>query len=260
MSHRMVTAMPQDVNVHCLRGRSEREAPMASPIEWATEAMRLSVFPLDAAITNGQHWERGVGSPPEVVNRPPQQPPRTIEEGGWNNGRLQVESQQGQIHWRTFSAAANPGGPPSIGSFHSAIPPFRALMDQWLAGHCPRANRIAFGANLMLPASSLQEAIMRLGGMLPDVSVAAEGVSDLMFRINRRRRSQCAEDWQINRLATWSVAEGINVEIVLLSGTPIQRPVKVEHLLSAGTRHQYSPASRAGHSSGELARSLRRTH
>lgn len=204
--------------------------PNASPLEWTTEAMRLSVFlPDDAAAIDVPHWEKVVGSHPEAVNRPPQPPPRTIEEGGWNNGRLQVESQRGQVHWRAFPAPVNPNGPPSIGPFHNAIPPFRALMSQWLAEHCPPAHRIAFGANLMLAASSPQDALMRLGGMLPSVSVPDVNVSDFLFRINRRRPSQAVEGWGINRLAIWSVVEAVSLEIAVVAGVASQRPSKAEH-------------------------------
>ena len=191
--------------------------------------MRLSVFPLNEAdALETAHWERGVGTPPEAVNRQTQTP-RVIEEGVWNNGRLQVESQRGQIHWRAFSATPNPDGPVNIGPLASAIPPFCAKMSQWLGTHCPSANRIAFGANLMLQTGSLQEACAHLDGMLPDVSVAADGGRDFMYRINRRRESRYADGVEINRLATWSTVEGVDLEVVIVAGVPSARQANVRH-------------------------------
>lgn len=205
--------------------------PNTGPIEWVAEAMRLSVFPLnEAAALETLHWERGVGAPPEAMNRQPQsQLPRVIEEGTWNNGRLQVDSQRGQIHWRTFSATPNPNGPINIGSLPSATPPFRALMGQWLGTHCPSVNRIAFGVNLVFPTSSLQEACTHLDGMLPTVSVAADDSRDFMYRINRRRKSRIADGLEINRLATWSAAEGMDLEVIIVAGVPSARPANARH-------------------------------
>ncbi len=203
--------------------------PNAGPLEWATEAMRLSVFPLnEAAALETLHWERGIGAQPEAVNQQPQLP-RVIEEGKWNNGRLQVDSQRGQIHWRAFSAAPNPTGPASIGPLPTATPPFRAMMSQWLRTHCPAANRIAFGANLMFPTGSLQETCTHLDRMLSAVSVAADDGRDFMYRINRRRRSRYADGLEINRLATWSAAEGMGLEVIIVAGVPSARPANTKH-------------------------------
>ena len=196
----------------------------AGPLEWATETMRLSVFPLnEGEALKTLHWENCVGAPPEKVDRPPQLR-RVIEEGTWNNGRLQVDSQQGQIHWRAFSATPNRDGPMNIGSLPSAAPPFRELLDHWLRTHCPIVNRIAFGAVLIFPTSSLQEAYTHLDRMLPGVSVDTDGSRDLMYRINRRRKSRIIDDLEINRLATWSAAEGMALEVVFVAGVPSARP------------------------------------
>ena len=191
--------------------------------------MRLSVFPLDeAAALETLHWELGVEAPPEAVNRQPQLP-RVVEEGPWENGRLQVDSQRGQIHWRAFSTTPNPDGPLNIGPLPNVIPPFRALMSRWLEVHCPSANRIAFGVNLTFPASSLQEACTHLDRMLPAVSVAADGARDFMYRINRRRPSRYSAGLKINRLATWSAAEGMDLEVVIVAGVPSARPANMRN-------------------------------
>ena len=193
---------------------------------WETEAIRLSVFPVsETAAVEALHWEQAVGVPPETVNRQSQQPqmPRIIEEGPWNNCRLQADSQRGQIHWRAFSGTPNPDGPGSIGSLSGVARPFQAAMSQWFAAHCPAINRFAFGANLMIPADSLQEVCAYLDGMLPTVSVADAGARDFVYRINRRRQSRHHQGLGINRLATWSAVQGMGFEIVIVGGVPSAR-------------------------------------
>lgn len=190
---------------------------------WVAEAIRLSVFPVnEAAAVETLHWEQAVGIPPDTVNRQSQQPqiPRIIEEGPWNNCRLQTDSQRGQIHWRAFSATPNPDGPGSIGSLSGVARLFREALNHWLAVHCPTINRLAFGANLMIPANSLEEVCAYLDGMLPTVSVTDDGARDFMYRINRRRQSRHHEGLGINRLATWSVSQAMGIEIVIVGGVP----------------------------------------
>ncbi len=203
--------------------------PNADLADWQTEALRLSVFtdnPDDA--TKTQHWQSLVATPPEAVNRPPQMS-QVIEEGPWNNARLQVVGQPGQVHWRTFSTTPKREGPIVVGPFASAVPPFRALMDRWLAESCPTVNRIAFGAILLLPTDSLREVCHRLDGMLPSVTIDSDGTPDLMYRINRRRGSAHDDALQINRLATWSATQTIGLEVVLGAGASSARTAQVEH-------------------------------
>ena len=192
--------------------------PNPGLVDWQTEALRLSVFPDNPDdATKTQHWQSLIATPPETVNRPPQMP-QVIEEGPWNNARLQVAGQPGQVHWRTFSATPKREGPIVVGPFASAVPPFRALMERWLAESCPTVNRIAFGATLLLPTDSLREVCRRLDGMLPFVTIDSDGTSDFMYRINRRRWSAHDDALQINRLATWAAMQTIGLEVAIGAG------------------------------------------
>ena len=197
--------------------------------DWQTEALRLSVFPdnPDDAIKT-QHWQSLIATPPETVSRPPQML-QVIEEGPWNNARLQVVGQPGQVHWRTFSATPKRKGPIAVGPFASAVPPFRALMERWLAESCPSVNRIAFGATLLLPTDSLREACRRLDGMLASVTIDSDGTRDFMYRINRRRGCAHDEALQINRLATWAAVQAIGLEVAIGAGLPSARAAQAEH-------------------------------
>ena len=197
--------------------------------DWQTEALRLSVFPEnpDDAIKT-QHWQSLIATPPETVSRPPQMS-QIIEEGPWNNARLQVVGQLGQVHWRTFSATPKREGAIVVGPFASAVRPFRALMERWLAESCPTVNRIAFGAVLLLRTDSLREVCRRLDGMLPSVTIDSDEAPDFMYRINRRRGSTHDDALQINRLATWAAVQTIGLEVAIEAGTASAGLRRVEH-------------------------------
>ena len=187
--------------------------------DWQAESLRLSLFPVNPPDAIGTlHWENLMASPPENVTRPPQMPHRVIEEGPWDNARLQVEGQLGQIDWRTFSGTPVPEGPMVIGGFLEAADPFRVLMTRWLTDSCPPVNRIAFGANLLLLEAPLEDISRHLDSMLPSVAVDPDGTRDFVYRTNRRRRSNIDPDMELNRLATWATMQSVGLEIAIGPG------------------------------------------
>ena len=204
--------------------------PDVVPAEWQTESLRLTAFPVDPDdAIKAQHWQPLILTPAEAVQRPPQTR-QVIEEGPWNNARLQVVGQPGQIHWRTFSTTPIPGGPMLVGPFASAVPPFRALMTRWLSQLSFSVNRIAFGAIVMLPAPSLPVACRYLDGMLPSVKIDRSGTRDFMYRVNRQRESIPEPSCRINRLATWSVMQSFGLEVDIgAGGVPTTRQLPGEH-------------------------------
>ena len=67
-----------------------------------------------------------------------------------------------------------------------------------------QVSRLALGANLVHPMSGQDESIRQLGEYLPRLEL--EEGRDLIYRINRQRRSVTAPHITINRVATWSMA------------------------------------------------------
>ena len=199
-----------------------------APVDWQTESLRLSVFPAnpDDAIST-QYWQTLISTPPDAVRRQPQIS-QVIEEGPWENVRLQVSGQPGKIDWKTIAAVPIRGGLMVTGPIAGAVPPFRSLMRQWLAKFCSPVTRLAFGASLMLPAPSLSEACLRLNAMLPSVTIDPDGIQDFMYRINRQRRS-AHNGLQINGLATWATVQSIGIEIAIGAGAPSARPTQEEY-------------------------------
>lgn len=76
-----------------------------------------------------------------------------------------------------------------------------------------RVNRLAFGAVLVAPGPSLDTVIAALSGVLPQLELDRLQTPDFVFRINRRRQSRNSPTLTINRLFTWSIAQGQTVTL-----------------------------------------------
>lgn len=184
--------------------------------DWQAENLRLSVFlvdPIDPLQTRS--WEDLVGSmPDELRTQPPQQ--LVTEEGPFLHGRLRVEARNNRFDWRLFPnpKQINPSFEfPSLGAYAALGESFRSLMLKWLDG-CPAINRIAYGAILLFPATSVSDAYKTLAALLPSVEMDIENTRDFTYRINRRRGSRCGiEGLEINRLSTWSAVQIIGAVV-----------------------------------------------
>ena len=88
---------------------------------------------------------------------------------------------------------------------------------RWLE-RSPVVTRLAFGAVLLSGVSSPYEANSTLGPLLPSVDLDPEGVSDFLYRVNRRQPLQSRDGLLANRLGTWSTIQVGSVG-VSVSGT-----------------------------------------
>lgn len=196
--------------------------------DWYAEELRLSVFLIDAIDPARTHfWEPLLGdAPDEVYNRPREQ--RVREEGPLLNGRLRVDVSVNRVDWRLLPAPDidhHRGLPPVVGSYEVLAQDFRDLMLRWLAD-CPSLHRLGYGSELVLPTGSLPDAYGKLDNLLRRVDVEPENTRDFLYRINRRRASNCGiEGLKINRISTWSAVQIIET-LVDVSGDG-ERPPKV---------------------------------
>ena len=189
--------------------------------DWHAEELRLSVFLIDAIDPAKEaFWESLLGTAPdEVTNRPHQRWVR--EEGPFLDGRLHVEVGINRVDWRLLPDPGidHYGGlPPVAGSYEVLEQGFRDLMLRWLAD-CSPLHRLGYGSELLLPAGSLPDACRKLDALLRRVDVEPENTHDFLYRINRRRASNCGIDGlEINRISTWSAAQIIETRVDVSAG------------------------------------------
>ena len=67
------------------------------------------------------------------------------------------------------------------------------------------------GALFLAPSSGISDAYAKLSVVLPDLHLEGLDASDFSFRVNRRRQSQGSPALSVNRVATWSIAQGQTV-------------------------------------------------
>lgn len=178
--------------------------------DWYAEELRLSVFLIDAIDpAKGAFWESLLGKAPDEVNNRLHQR-RVREEGPFLDGRLHVEASINRVDWKLLPAPGidhHSGLPPVAGSYDALKQGFRDLMLRWLAD-CPSLHRLGYGSKLLLPAGNSPDAYRKLDSLLRRVDVEPENTHDFLYRINRRRASNCGIDGlEINRISTWSVAQ-----------------------------------------------------
>ena len=186
--------------------------------DWKTEGLRFSAFVIEPIrLEDISLWEPLIGHPPaERLTRPSQQ--LFKEEGPLGDAWLSVEARANRIDWRLGHNPKNVSLTlPVVGPYNELQQRFQELMNQW-ATFCPRTNRLAYGAVLLLRAKTLFEVCSAITDLLPKVEIDPNNTADFQYRINRRRQSQSIEGGtRINRLATWSAGEIARIDVDLSS-------------------------------------------
>jgi hypothetical protein len=175
---------------------------------WQVGALRVTAFtdPVATADTRTEEkrLEALVGKPPEnVLSR---MSGTVHEESGpfATGGKLSYKRSPRGIEW-FLEPLPEPDKPESCLWMNSAvIAPFKELIRRWLVD-CPLLQRLAFGAALYLPVEDMEEGCRELRACLHlELDLANSG--DFLYRINRRRPSQCGvPDLPINRLSQWQL-------------------------------------------------------
>ena len=85
---------------------------------------------------------------------------------------------------------------------------------------------MAFGGVLLFEVENQDDANDRLAALLPSINLDSQGtagVSDLLFRINRRRFLAFAGgEALVNRISTWSTVQIGSVGFTISGGGPVQ--------------------------------------
>lgn len=199
-------------------------------LHWEVECLRCSVFPGSNPMNQiSDIWATLAENSPEEIRFQPQQQTATAE-GGWENGHLRLDIRPNQLDWKIQPNLQDSSNSlPSIGSYDECRDAFVQRMLKWLKTECPATKRVAYGAILLLPRSSLVEAYETLDKLLPSVSLTSVDTTDFSYRINRTRpTSSEIEGLRINRISNWTALEIINARVQLPKNAPASVPVEVQ--------------------------------
>ena len=205
------------------------EVNRASLHDWEVESLRATAFlSPEGEIKPDNWWRDVVGSEPETQVFQSKLGQKH-HQGTFGGGQLTLRILPSRIDWIlgklqgiAVGGATTPepdaGGIPTIGHFDEICPRFSELITRWF--HLgPSLTRLAFGVIVLLPISDRVEGYRRLAAYLPALKIDAEGSSDLLYRINRKRNSESGiENLRLNRLSTWSVASVEYKQIEITSG------------------------------------------
>ena len=191
------------------------DAPQ-SGIEWLGQQLRATIFHTAGDVEGNIHdyWARAFGAAPQ------QDETRNLEGVRIVGGQVDDKQWMSNIRPGRVDIVLQPANPPTPGSSdvwnkfgrpyqhvtQELIEPSHLLIDI-VSG----VNRLAIGAILLAPSSGVSEAFATLDSVLPGLRLRDLDAPDFSFRVNRRRRSQHSTALRVNRLATWSIAQGQTV-------------------------------------------------
>jgi hypothetical protein len=93
---------------------------------------------------------------------------------------------------------------PVLGGWKEFSESFQKLLEDFLPKVEFPIVRIGVGANLVAKCASRRDAYVALGTLLKSVTVDADHMSDLVFRVNWPQSSNVAKDLMLNRITNWS--------------------------------------------------------
>ena len=172
---------------------------------WRAEALRLTVFlDLTVQVEPLADWNRLVGKPPDQRHSQPAMH-QSEEVGAFGKGVLAINGVPGRIdlHYQpVLDPATWDNKIPDLGSLPEALGEFVPLALKWL-DNSPPVLRLAFGAEISVPAPNHEEAYRLLDSYLHTVELDTSA-SDFNYSINRKRPSCVGiKGLRLNRLSRW---------------------------------------------------------
>lgn len=178
---------------------------------WVVGHLRATTFIPDLTAIDdfkSTWWKNVVGNTPEDERINHQGWVRE-QEGMLDGNLLTMVCRHGRVDW--VLKYVEQGSPyetsklPGIGPMSpKTLNPFMEVIRKWLF-ECPPTNRLAFGAILGRRATDAQAGYEKILSYISDVQLEPQGISDLVYQINRPRKSGFSKDIMINRLSRWSV-------------------------------------------------------
>lgn len=93
---------------------------------------------------------------------------------------------------------------PALGTLNETLSAFMPIAMHWLQEYGVDLQRIAFGAEVFLPADNKSEALQQLAPFIP-ITINPDNTNDLLYQINRHRQSKVVPGLFVNRLSKWAV-------------------------------------------------------
>ena len=176
-------------------------------------------------IVEDKWWEKVNGSKPdnEQINY---QLGMKVQGGMVGDNGLTVQSQSDRIDWMLTVGKQIPNEPPrnTIGSLSDALETLLGVAKRWLKV-CPPSNRLAFGAGLVRQVSDGRRGCEEILQFLPNLNLSLDNASDLVYQINRRKKSASGTGMMINRIGKWSVIQINTIGLTVSdAGTSISPP------------------------------------
>jgi hypothetical protein len=205
------------------RARRTKTSKKADGIEWQTESLRVSAFPISGATVVPNSWKEITGNDPDEISKHPP-PMQSLEAGPFFEGRLSVGYQQGRIdlvlmHDQTRQSE----GLQHIGDFGLAmdnvLPAARKAFRSDMV-----MQRLAIGAVLLHAVESVEDGYKVLRSILPVAREMPETASDFSFQLNVpiTLSGTGISDIRINRLLRWTVGRFQMMNMIGGSGVPTQ--------------------------------------
>ena len=187
--------------------------------QWHTVQSRVTIFHSGNSVMDSiSDWWRNTFTEPLLRDETRNLEGTRVIGGLVNNRQWTTSVGQSRIDCilQPNNAPPEPGAvwqmQPASGSYRQIIydmaDPVRKLIDQ-----ISNIDRLGVGSTLLTPGPSLHETYTVLASYLPGIPLDQVDAPDFTFRINRRRKSTKSPTETINRLATWSIAQGQSVEI-----------------------------------------------
>ena len=189
---------------------------------WKVESLRLTVFHQESDPPSGL-WEQLMGSAPDSRDEKPKLGVSS-EQGSSTGNSLILQMQRGRLDWLFMPMPPPPNiHANEVASLLSADDSI-ALLDKALLttfSYTRNPIRLALGVVLFEEGDDQKSCTRRISEHIPGIRDAIIDTTDLIFQVNRIRRSKRVPHVTINRICNWQVANVLGGNIYI---TPTQAP------------------------------------
>jgi hypothetical protein len=191
---------------------------------WETASVRVTAFQKAPIDLHGLSWWKFMtGSDPESTNI--RVGAGQLQESGTVEGtNVALSVLPNRIDW-TISPKddAEKGGFGSLGDFAAASHSVSAMIAKWLP-QAPALNRLAFGAQLVVPANDQVAAMRIVSGMLDFIKIDWTGLRDFTFQANRPKSTAILPDMEpFNRVVKFQAI--VRKRVLATFGTEPPPPI-----------------------------------